>query len=244
MPPLKQVKTLVYLSQTAFSSWYSTTIYNYPTVKIDLFDYLPQSVAEETSYYVLQAAFAVIHHFGSKCDPDLDDEVLIQEHCLYLNRVLQKLLDTRAKFIDVNFSIDMRTFANFKNSTEIFENFDQNIIPEQVILTEQAIQENVSVSKISQSFIDYFENMSEDSKLEVFNPGLFLIDRPSEEDFNEDEPHKVSLCWNNPQLLISLVDHCPKIQTLNLLGKKNSRENTIGIFHSRFTSFSRVYFRI
>ena len=59
--------------------------------------------------------------------------------------------------------------------------------------------------------------MLENSKLEVFNPGLFLIDRPSEEDFNEDEPHKVSLCWNNPQVLISLVDHCPNITTLNLL---------------------------
>ena len=149
MPPLKQVKTLIYLSQTAFGSWYSLAIFNTPSVLVNLFEHLPQSLAEETGYYVLQAAFAVIHHFGSQCDPDLDDAVLIQEHCSYLNKVLSKLLNSKSRFIDVNFDIDMRRFANFKSSGEPEE--DQSIIPEQVILTEQLIQENDSVSEISKT---------------------------------------------------------------------------------------------
>ena len=66
------------------------------------------------SYYVLQAAFGVIHHFCSQCDPELDDQVLVEENCDYLNRVLSKLLNSRSRYIDVNFDIDMRQFANFK----------------------------------------------------------------------------------------------------------------------------------
>ena len=216
MPPLRQVKTLIYLSQTAFSSWYSLAIHNNPTIKVDLFEHLPQSLAEETSYYVLQAAFAVIHHFGSKCDPDLDDAVLIQEHCLYLQKVLSKLLDGKSRFIDVNFDIDMRTFANFKSPATEERPDNPSTIPEQVILTEQLIQENDSLSQISQTFVKHFE--TEGLKLEVFNPGLFIIDRPKEEDYDIEEVHKVSLCWNEPQVLISLVDHCESLQTLNLLG--------------------------
>ena len=214
MPPLKQVKTLTYLSQTAFSSWYSLAIFNTPSVLVNLFEHLPQSLAEETGYYVLQAAFAVIHHCGSQCDTDLDDAVLIQEHCSYLNKVLSKLLDQKSRFIDVNFEIDMRTFANFKSSGHPEE--DQSVIPEQVILTEQLAQENDSVSELSKTFVKHFE--SGDLKLEVFNPGLFIIDRPKEEDFDIEEVHKVSLCWNEPQVLISLVDNCRSLQTLNLLG--------------------------
>ena len=48
MPPLKQPKSLVYLSHTSFSSWYSLRIYHYPKFQIDLFESLPQNLAEET----------------------------------------------------------------------------------------------------------------------------------------------------------------------------------------------------
>ena len=54
MPPLKQPKTLLYLSQTSFSTWYSLSLFNSKSLKIDLFDILPQNCAEELSYYVLQ----------------------------------------------------------------------------------------------------------------------------------------------------------------------------------------------
>ena len=111
MPPLKQPKTLVYLSQTAFSSWYSVKSYQHPIFYIgkknaikfknpqlvivmaflptDLFENLPQNVAEELSYYVLQAAFGVINHYCMQCDPELDDQVLVQENCQYLNGILK-----------------------------------------------------------------------------------------------------------------------------------------------------------
>jgi hypothetical protein len=55
------------------------------------------------------------------------------------------------------------------------------------------------------------------SHLEVFNPGLYIIDRQSPED-DINEPHKISLCWNQPQLLISLVEKAPFLASLNLTG--------------------------
>ena len=68
MPPLREVKTLFYLSETAFSSWYALALFRHPSVRLDLFEYLPHNCAEELSYYVLQAAFGVIHHNCANCD--------------------------------------------------------------------------------------------------------------------------------------------------------------------------------
>ena len=54
--------------------------------------------------------------------------------------------------------------------------------------------------------------------LDVFNPGLFIIDRQNPEDDLINEPHKISLCWNQPQLLINLVDKAKNLSNLNLIG--------------------------
>ncbi len=40
------------------------------------------------------------------------------------------------------------------------------------------------------------------NELEVFRPGYFLIDR---HDIDTMEPHKVSLAWSQPSVLINLV---------------------------------------
>ena len=201
MPPLKEVKTLLYLSQTALASWYSLALFHQPeSLKIDLFDFLPQNCAEELSFYILQAAFGVIHHNCSSCDQDLDDQVLISESCFYLNNVLKKLLSRKSRFFDVNFDIDMRKFANFKPKFD--REFDQNeeidLEQDKILLTEQLVTENQAIFEISDTICGYING-----NLEVFNPGLFVIDRQTAQD-DYNEPHKISLVWNQPQLLINL----------------------------------------
>ena len=59
---------------------------------------------------------------------------------------------------------------------------------------------------------------SRKNDLEVFSPGLFIIDRQTPEDCLLSEHHKVSLCWSQPQLLINLVDKGSKLTRLNLSG--------------------------
>lgn len=220
MPPLKQPKTLLYLSQTAFSSWYSLALFRSShLLKLDLFDILPHNCAEELSYFILQAAFGVIHHNCANCDQDLDDAVLIAESCHYLNSVLQRLLNVKSKYIDVSFDIDMRSFANFK-----FTLNDENeqeplreVPPEGLMVTEEFVTDNQSIFVISQTIDDFLQSLPSHCQLQVFNPGLYIIDRQSpNDDFND--PHKISLCWNRPQLLISLVDQATKLTSLNLLG--------------------------
>ena len=160
MPPLKQPKSLTSLSQTSFSSWYSLALYHNGHIKIDLFEALPQNLAEEVSYNVLQAAFGVIHHFCSQCDPEIDDCVLIQENCLYLNRVLTKLLNNRARYIDVDFEIDMRKFANFKISNanhDINGDTIEDLMADKLILTEQFLSENESIFLISTTIKEFLD---------------------------------------------------------------------------------------
>ena len=41
-----------------------------------------------------------------------------------------------------------------------------------------------------------------------------------EDDYINEEPHKISLCWNQPQLLIHLVEQCQNLNNLNLTGKQ------------------------
>jgi hypothetical protein len=122
-------------------------------------------LAEELSYFVVQATFGTIHHFCTQCEPDLDDCVMIQEQCEYLNRVLQKLLHHRARYIDVDFSIDMRQFANFKikpiNPDAVEEQLDhhEELPDEGVLLTEQLLRENESILVISNTIDEYLNNL-------------------------------------------------------------------------------------
>ena len=60
--------------------------------------------------------------------------------------------------------------------------------------------------------------------LVAFDPGVFVIGRPPPKDELElvDEipgGEKVTMAWTQPKLLISLVDTCPNLVSLNLTGK-------------------------
>ena len=93
---------------------------------------------------------------------ELDDKVLISESLNYLQNVLSKLLDTRStQNINVNFEIDMRTFANFQMRSENIENhldFEDGS-PDRVILTEELVTENESLTVISKVFCDYLDKL-------------------------------------------------------------------------------------
>jgi len=159
-------------------------LFKHAWLKLDLFDVLPHSCAEELSYYVLQAVFGVIHHNCANCDEELDDKVLISESCNYLNNVLSKLLHPR-------FNGDMFNFKGY--------------------MLNRVHKKLETVN----SGPDLNQNKS---GLLVFNPGLFIIDRQNPDDDLSGEPHKISLCWNQPQILIDLVEKAPMLTSLNLIG--------------------------
>ena len=80
--------------------------------------------------------------------------------------------------------------------------------------------------------------------MDVFNPGLFIIDRQNPEDDLINEPHKISLCWNQPQLLINLVDKAKNLSNLNLIGYEELTDLAlvvIKIVKITFTNHSIIY---
>ena len=90
----------------------------------------------------------------------------------------------RSEHIDVNFDIDMRTFANFKlhQQEELEEFLDlENGSPERIILTEEFVSENQSIFVISTTISQFLQSQTQ-SGLRVFNPGLFIIDRQNPND--------------------------------------------------------------
>ena len=131
----------------------------------------------------VKAVFGVIHHNCANCDEELDDKVLISESCHYLNNALTKLLNPRTQHIDVNFDIDMRTFANFKlhqQDLDQIQDQDQGS-PEKIILTEELVSDNQEIFVISNTICQFLQDQIQ-SGLRVFNPGLYIIDRQNIDD--------------------------------------------------------------
>ena len=131
-----------------------------------------------------------------------------------------KLLDNRVQHIDVNFNIDMRTFSNFKMDQLTLHHGDgDREETEKIVLSEQLVSDNDSLFIISRTIHDFLQtyDCSTANGLKVFNPGLYIIDRQSPED-DATEPHCISLCWNRPELLITLVQKAPQLSSLNLTG--------------------------
>ena len=79
--------------------------------------------------------------------------------------------------------------------------------------------------------------------LDVFNPGLFIIDRQNPEDDLINEPHKISLCWNQPQLLINLVDKAKNLSNLNLIGYEELTDLAL-VKKSAFSKYCFINVRI
>ena len=79
--------------------------------------------------------------------------------------------------------------------------------------------------------------------LDVFNPGLFIIDRQNPEDDLINEPHKISLCWNQPQLLINLVDKAKNLSNLNLIGYEELTDLAL-VIKSTFSKYCFINVRI
>ena len=99
-------------------------------------------------------------------------------------------------------------------------------------VTEQPITENDEIMKISDSFADFLASAH---NLESFCPGLFVTDR-SHEDY---EPHKLSLCYSSPRVIINLVKNCPNLNTLSLYGYEDLSD--IVLTYIRYLFF---YYRV
>ena len=49
-----------------------------------------------------------------KVETDTDDCVVLQDHCSFIVKILQVILQNNMKRIEQDFTIDLRNFGNFK----------------------------------------------------------------------------------------------------------------------------------
>ncbi len=125
MPPLKQPKSLAYMSQCSYAFWFAKSIHDAHVVSpsslpvvlksMNFYEHLTENLAAEMIHAVLQSSMSVIHHYSLTCAAGLNDSVVLKNLCDYLALVLKCVLHPRLKYLEAaNLTIDMRTFGNFQ----------------------------------------------------------------------------------------------------------------------------------
>ena len=211
MPPLKQPKDLSYFCYSSISI-YTAKLCNFyddlnPTSITNMYSNLPPTFLENLFFWVIQASHGVV-----RVDLDEDDHVILRRYCKTLQKMLKLLLQHQMTFVEQDFTIDLRAFRNFelKANTEHQEEF---VIQEEgIVATDENLFEIPEVSKVSEHFLEFVKKCD---NLLIFKPGIFVKGR---QDPDLIEQKSFSLCWNNPQVLINLVDHCENVTILSLEG--------------------------
>ena len=70
---------------------------------------MPRLVTETLYFWVVRSGFLLI-----KVQTDLDDSVVLEDHCDYLVKILTVLLQQNMKSVEQDFTIDLRNFNNFQ----------------------------------------------------------------------------------------------------------------------------------
>ena len=133
-----------------------------------------------------------------KVQTDRDDQVVLEEHCNFLQRVLGVVLTPRIRHLECDFTIDLRNFKNFEfyNDQKDKLSEEERLEVNDLKVTEELLSDQSGIVDISQTFAKFLETCS---GLETFVPGLFLTDRSQS---LTAEPHKMSLCFSCPQVSI------------------------------------------
>ena len=73
------------------------------------FQSLPRLITETLYYWVVRSGFLFI-----KIETDLDDQVILDDHCDFLTKLLSIILQPNMKLVEQDFTIDLRNFKNFE----------------------------------------------------------------------------------------------------------------------------------
>ena len=79
-------------------------------------------------------------------------------------------------------------------------------------MTEESLHQQPKILQISDEFSKFLQSAED---LQTFVPGLYVIDRSQRV---SAEPHKMSLCYTSPQVVINLVNNCCNLTNLSLFG--------------------------
>ena len=114
MPPLRQPRTLFDCGCSSISIYLARAIRvcndSDQLEKLTaILRHLPRLISETLYYWVVRSGFLMI-----KVETDTDDCVVLQDHCSFIVKILQVILQSNMKRIEQDFTIDLRNFGNFK----------------------------------------------------------------------------------------------------------------------------------
>ena len=170
-----------------------------------LFHCLPRTLLETLYPWMVQSCLLVV-----KVQTDLDDQVILNDHCDFLVRVLKVVLSSKLRHLESDFTLDMRNFGNFNMKPVEEEEEASQLEVLGLHVTEEVLGEHQGAAQISQTFAEFLETSS---GLATFLPGILLTDRS-----RGAEPQGMSLVFTSPQVAINMVRCCPSLTSLSMEG--------------------------
>jgi hypothetical protein len=73
------------------------------------FQAMPRLVIETLYYWVVRSGCLLI-----KIETDVDDQVILNDHCDFIGKILSIVLQPNMKNVEQDFTIDLRNFKNFE----------------------------------------------------------------------------------------------------------------------------------
>eukprot|EP00092_Neocalanus_flemingeri_P055234 GFUD01065188.1.p1 GENE.GFUD01065188.1~~GFUD01065188.1.p1 ORF type:complete len:110 (+),score=25.94 GFUD01065188.1:57-386(+) len=108
MPPCRQPKSLFDLACSEISIYVAKTIREADSEEklsnlYKFFQSMPRLVIETLYYWVVRSGFLFI-----KIETDVDDQVLLDDHCDFISRMLGIILQPNMRNVEQDFTIDLR----------------------------------------------------------------------------------------------------------------------------------------
>ena len=70
---------------------------------------MPRLITETLYYWVVRSGFLFI-----KIETDVDDQVILNDHCDFIVKMLEIILQPNMRNVEQDFTIDLRNFKNFE----------------------------------------------------------------------------------------------------------------------------------
>ena len=77
------------------------------------FQTMPRLITETLYYWVVRSGLLFI-----KIETDLDDQVILNDHCDFIAKMMGIILQSNMKSVEQDFTIDLRNFKNFEMKDE------------------------------------------------------------------------------------------------------------------------------
>ena len=155
---------------------------------------MPRMVNETLYYWIIRSALLFI-----KVQSDRNDQIVLEDHCQFITRILRVILNSNIRTLYQNFTIDLRNFNNF----QVTEGDVDNLEELGITVTEESISDNREIIEISKVFASFLESAP---SLETFAPGISVYSFVFEIYFSQPKMSYQFLCFREDFILGNILE--------------------------------------